>query len=120
MAEEIKDASIVIPRALLTGILINGCLGFGMVLALMYCMGDPSAMINAQSTVIYPFIEVFGQAVQSISGATIMAAIIITVGTAGTVGALASASRMLWSFARDRGFPLWRFMIRVRLKLHCH
>ena len=113
MAEEIKDASIIIPRALLTGIFINGCFGLAMVLALMYCMGDPTAMIDAQATVLYPFYEVFGQAVQSTAGATIMASIIITVGTAGAVGALAAASRMLWSFARDRGFPFWRYLICV-------
>ena len=113
MAEEIKNASAIIPRALLTGIALNGCLGLAMVLALMFCMGDPEAMVAAQTTLIYPVIEVFQQAVQSNAWATVMLSIIVTVGIAGTVGALASTSRMLWSFARDRGFPFWRYLVRV-------
>lgn len=86
----------------------------------MICLGDANAMIEAQKTLLYPFIEVFAQATGSVAGSTVMAAIIVTMGICATVGALASASRMLWSFARDRGFPFWRFLIRVSLCIDLH
>lgn len=113
MCEEINNAAVVVPRALLTGLFINGLLGFSMLIAFIICIGDIDAMLAAQETLIYPFLEVFGQATNSIAGSTAMAALIVVMGICGTVGALASASRMLWSFARDRGFPFWKLLIKV-------
>ena len=116
MCEEIKNSSIVVPQALLTGLFINGVLGISVTLVLMICMGDVDAMVASQETLLYPFIEVFGQATNSLAGSTVMVALIVTMGISGTVGALASASRMVWSFSRDRGFPSWRTFVRVSIR----
>ncbi len=113
MSEEINNASVIVPRALIAGLFINGLLGFGMVLALMICLGNINAMLAAEETLTYPFIEVFGQATGSVTGASVMAALIVTMGVCGTVGALASASRMSWSFARDKGFPFHHILVKV-------
>ncbi|KAE8336754.1 hypothetical protein BDV24DRAFT_167926 [Aspergillus arachidicola] len=40
MAEEVQHASVVIPRALILTVLINGVLGFGMLIGVLFCMGD--------------------------------------------------------------------------------
>jgi hypothetical protein len=40
MSEEIEDAALNVPRAIITTILLNGALGFGMLLALLFCLGD--------------------------------------------------------------------------------
>ena len=130
MCEEIKNSSIVVPQALLTGLFINGVLGISVTLVLMiwceaavlstmldtltpYSMGDIDAMVASQETLLYPFLEVFDQATNSPAGSAVMAAVIVTMGVSGTVGALASASRMVWSFSRDRGFPYWEIFVRV-------
>lgn len=42
-----------------------------------------------------------------------MASIITALALCADVGFLASASRMVWSFARDRGLPGWKFLSRV-------
>ena len=114
MSEEIKNASTVVPRALMLSIIINGALSFVMVLAFMFCLGDPSAALAAQQTLGYPFLEVFQQATNSVVGSALMGAIVATLGVCSTVGSLAISSRLLWLFSRDRGTPLWRHLSKVR------
>ena len=54
--------------------------------------------------------EIFLDATGSIAGATIMASVITVMQISADVGIFASASRMCWSFARDRGLPGWKFL----------
>lgn len=53
----------------------------------------------------FPFIQVFFNATQSYAGTNVMTAIIIIMLTACAVSEVAAASRQIWSFARDAGFP---------------
>ncbi|KAM3077563.1 hypothetical protein ACMFMG_006900 [Clarireedia jacksonii] len=103
MSEEIKGAARTVPRAMLSSIIINGILGFGMLLAILYCQGDISAA--AESPTGYPFIAIFASGVQSIASATVMVSITVFLAWCNAIGCLASASRMMWSFARDNGLP---------------
>ena len=113
MSEEIQGASLAVPRALMLSLLINGVLGFAMILALMFCIGDLEAALESQETLGYPFLEIFLQAVDSKAGATVMASIILALGICSTVGLIAASSRMLWSFSRDHGTPGWRTLVKV-------
>lgn len=106
MSEEIRGAARTVPKAMLWSIMINGFLGFGMLLAVLYCQGDIEAA--AATPTGYPFIAIFASGVQSISGATVMVSITVFMAWCNAVGALASASRMMWSFARDNGLPFAR------------
>ena len=118
MAEEIKNAATVIPRAILFSVGLNGALGFSMLIALLFCLGDPSQVPTTvlQTSLGFPFVQVFLDATQSIPGTAIMASIVLVLGISSTVGLLASSSRMFWSFARDRGLPLWQFVSKVSQK----
>ncbi|APA06522.1 hypothetical protein sscle_02g012920 [Sclerotinia sclerotiorum 1980 UF-70] len=113
MSEEIKKASIVVPRAMLSGLILNGVLGFAMMIAYLFCLGDLDDVLNAQETLGYPFLYVFQTGTGSTAGAAVMGLIVVALGVCSTVGALASSSRMLWSFARDRGVPLWRYWVKL-------
>ena len=113
MSEEIHNASTIVPQALMLSLLINGILGFAMILALMFCIGDVETALDAQKTLGYPFLEIFLQAVNSTAGACIMASLIVFLGICSTVGDFAASSRMLWSFSRDRGTPLWNTLSKV-------
>ncbi|KAI1340854.1 putative GABA permease [Xylariaceae sp. FL0016] len=113
MAEEIKDASTILPISIIASILLNGSLGFAMAIAFVFCIGDLDAAIASQATLGYPFIYVFQQATQSTAGAVVISSIVFILGVCGCVGALASASRMLWSFARDKGVPQWQTLIKL-------
>lgn len=111
MSEEIQNPSINVPRAMITSIILNAFLGFGMLIAVLLCLGDIEDAI--QTPTGYPFMEIFLQATNSVTGSTAMAAIVTTLGVCATIGFVASSSRMTWSFARDRGLPFWKQLSRV-------
>ena len=114
MSEEIKNAAVVVPKAIVFSIVLNGFLGFGIALALIFCIGDIDAALNTKTD--FPFIEIFYQAVQDITGAALMTSLIITLSLCATVGIVASASRQLWAFSRDRAVPGWEHIQRVNPK----
>lgn len=111
MAEEINNAAIVIPRAIMLSVLINGVLGFGMLIAVLFCVGNIDDALKSPTG--YPFIEIFYQATESTAGTVLMCTILLIIGIFGVIGILAAASRQIWSFARDRAVPGWRLWIYV-------
>ena len=114
MSEEIHNASTVVPRSIAVSVILNGILGFSMLLAELFCIGDASAVLNQQ----FPFMTIFLNATQSVAGAAIMVSVIVLLSLCSTIGLLASASRMLWAFSRDRGVPGWRFVSKVSALAH--
>lgn len=113
MAEEVANAAKVIPQALMLSVVINGCLGFGILIATMFCTGADLGGKVGEITG-YPFMGIFLEATNSVSGSQAMSAIIIVIYICALMGLLAAASRQLWSFSRDRGVPGWRLWSRVR------
>ncbi|KAL8846091.1 MAG: hypothetical protein Q9221_008800 [Calogaya cf. arnoldii] len=113
MSEEIANASTNVPRSMIVSILLNGTLGFSMLVAVLFCSGDITSESIIETPTGYPFIAIFVQATQSVGGSTGMAIVIVALGICATIAFLASASRMTWAFARDRGLPMWRYLSKV-------
>ncbi len=111
MSEEIRNAAVVVPWSLMTGLLINGVFGFAMLIATLYCMGDIDARLAENP--VYPFMAIFHNAVGSTSGAAVMSALVVALAFSATTGIIASASRVWWAFSRDRGVPGWRTLKKV-------
>ncbi|KAF4630595.1 hypothetical protein G7Y89_g7543 [Cudoniella acicularis] len=112
IAEEIQDAPRVIPLSMGVSNVLNGAMGFIILLALLFCMpNDVNAVLN--DITLFPFIGIFQYAVGSQAGGTALTCIIVVTEVFATVGALATASRMLWAFARERGLPGSQFLARV-------
>ncbi|KAJ5550591.1 choline transport protein [Penicillium sp. DV-2018c] len=111
MSEEITNASTAVPTSIMLSVLINGSLGFGMLLAMLFCLGDVGAALESPTG--YPFMAIFLQATGSVPGTAVMSSIVTTMGITTSVGMLASASRQFWSFSRDRGIPGWRLWSQV-------
>jgi choline transport protein len=106
MAEEVKDASRVLPHAMITTVIFNGVLGFIMLLTMCFCLGDLNQVLQAPVAAIgVPFIQVFANGVQSNAGATVMTTILIILSTFCCITNIAAASRQLFAFARDKGVP---------------
>ena len=40
MSEEMQNAALNVPRAIFTSVFLNGVLGFAMLMALLFCLGD--------------------------------------------------------------------------------
>ena len=115
MSEEIHNAQVVVPRSIMTGIAINGSLGFVMVVSVLLRLGDMDAVLAENPA--YPFMAVFHQAVQSRAGAAVMASIVMVLTISANVGFSASTSRICWAFARDKGLPGWRQLSKVRARI---
>lgn len=111
MSKEIRNASTVVPRSLITSIMLNGFLGFGILVAVFFCVGDLEAATKSPTG--YPFMEIFIQATGSVSGSTAMVAIITALQICVMIGFVPASSRMTWVFARDRGLPGWKYLRKV-------
>jgi len=115
MSEEVKNASTDVPRSMLMSLGINGTLAVGLLLAVLFSATDLEQLLTEESS-LSPFIRIFQRSVGSDVGATIMVCIIIALEFCSAMGCLAAASRMTWSFARDRGLPFSRALSMVS----CH
>ncbi|PGH16040.1 hypothetical protein AJ79_02020 [Helicocarpus griseus UAMH5409] len=112
MSEEIKDASVVLPRAMMGTALLNGAMGYVMLISYLICMGNIEEVTKSPTG--FPFIQVFYNSTQSHAGASIMTSILIVMCICGSVSNVATASREMFAFARDRGMPFSDFLSYVR------
>ena len=118
MSEEVKDASIVLPRAIIWAASLNGTLGFIMVITFCFTLGNLEDILETPTG--YPFIQVFYNATNSNAGTSVMTAILIANITSACISTVATTSRQTWSFARDRGLPFSSFVSYVtKLRLTC-
>ena len=109
MSEELKDASRVLPSAMMWGSLFNALLGLVMLITLCFCLGpdwqdNVLGFTNPTQTGI-PIIQVLYNSTNSIAATTFMTTILILLSMVGTITCIASSSRQVWAFARDKGFP---------------
>ena len=111
MSEEVRHASITVPRSILISLFINGSIGFAMLIAELFCLQDPESLLAMGLQ--YPFIQIFLQSTRSTVGTALLVAINIFNQIGLNIGNVAAASRMLWSFSRDRGVPGWRYLNQV-------
>lgn len=112
MSEEIKDASIVLPKAIMWAAAVNGGMGFAMVITFCFTMGSVYDIIESPTG--YPFIQAFYNATQSYAGTSIMTALLIVNITSACISTVATVSRQTWAFARDNGLPFSSFIAYVK------
>ncbi|KAK6418208.1 hypothetical protein LTR95_017222, partial [Oleoguttula sp. CCFEE 5521] len=101
MSEETKDATRAIPRAIMWSTYINGFRGFIMAITMIFTLGDLDEILMTPTG--YPFIQVFFNAIKSHVGITLMTVLILLPLIGSVVACVATASRQIWSFARDEG-----------------
>lgn len=119
MAEELRDASRSLPLAMVWTAIVNGAMGFVMIVTFCMMIGDVETALASPTG--YAFIEVFYNATHSKAGTSVMVALFIIMLLFGCVTNFATSSRQLWAFvsspcslpetyltfsqARDRGTP---------------
>ena len=113
MSEEIKNAATIVPKSMIWSLALSGVVGLSMFIAILFCTGDVQKALDTDY--VYPFIEVLVQAMNSTGGSAAIVAILIVVDLGLMIGVVAASSRMLWSFARDRGLPGWHQISKVPL-----
>ncbi|MCJ1461955.1 hypothetical protein MMC07_000555 [Pseudocyphellaria aurata] len=112
MAEELQDASRVLPSAMVWATFFNGLLGLVMLITLCFCLGDVDAVLNSPTGV--PIVQVLYNSTGSMAGTTVLTVVLILLSLVGLITCVAASSRQMWAFARDKGFPFSGFIAFVR------
>jgi choline transport protein len=118
MSEEIKDASLTLPRAMMWTVVINGSLGFVMLVTFCFCLGNVETILSNAD--VMPFVQTFLIATNSHVGTSVMTTILIILTICGCITNVATASRQMFAFARDKGLPFSSFLAHVSLQEEFH
>jgi choline transport protein len=111
MSEELKDASRVLPSAMVWATIFNGILGLSMLITFCFCIGDVDAVLNGPTGI--PVIQVLYNCTGSYAGTVVMTVVLILLSLVGTITCIAASSRQMWAFARDKGFPFSSYIEHV-------
>ena len=120
MAEETRGADFVIPWCVVATSVLNGLLGFGTLLSMLYVTTDIEAVLGSPTGQLgFPFMQIVLDSVGSYAGATVMISIVIAMFIFAVIAFLATASRIVFAFGRDKGLPFWQTMATVRFVYFC-
>lgn len=108
VAEEVEDASINVPRAMWWSYVLNAALGVIMLIVMLFCIGPLEDVLKAQSPYLVLFLNT-----GSDSMAFVLLVVLFILIALGNITALATTSREIWAFSRDKGFPFSRWISRV-------
>lgn len=95
----------------MSSVAVNGVLGFIMLVTLCFTLGEVDKILDTPTG--FPFIQIFYNTTGSIAATNAMTAVLVVTLTASTITEVATASRQLWSFARDEGLPFSSFFAYV-------
>src|SRR5271170_1604480 len=113
-SEEIQCAARDVPRVMVWSVFINGAMGFVWVTTLLYVSPDLSTVLTESNAA--PIIVILSTAFKSVGATIFIELLLIYIAMVASVGLTASASRMMWAFARDKGFPFQQFLTHVSPK----
>ena len=95
----------------MTSVFVNGVLAFVMIITISFTLGDVTRILATPTG--FPFIQIFYDTTNSYVATNLMTTLLIVTLTASIITTIATASRQLWSFARDRGVPFSSFISHV-------
>ncbi|CAA9957250.1 Amino acidpolyamine transporter I [Pyrenophora teres f. maculata] len=114
LAEECKNAAVVVPRALMSTITIGFMTSFSFAIAMMYCIKDLQAVVSTPTGV--PVFEIWRQSTSSDAAATVFLALLMTMALFSLNGCHQTASRLTWSFGRDNAIFGSRWLNKISPK----
>ncbi|KAJ4340945.1 hypothetical protein N0V95_007347, partial [Ascochyta clinopodiicola] len=116
LAEEMPHASRNVPLAMIGSVTINGILGIGYCIMLLFSTGTLDTLLATPTG--FPFMQIFLDATRSSAGATIMSLVITLIAIAATAAGVTSTSRTVWAFARDKATPFDHYFAYVNRSSH--
>ncbi|BCS28349.1 uncharacterized protein APUU_61397S [Aspergillus puulaauensis] len=114
LGEEMNNPAVAVPYCMLGSLAINGTMGFAFLLALLFCMGDLETTLDSPTG--FPVIEIFRSTTNSRGASAAMTSFLILTAWLATIALLASAARMVWSLARDKAIPGYRYLAKLDAK----
>ncbi len=101
LSEETEDASWTIPQVMLAAVASNAVMLLAVGITYIFCIGDLTSVLSTSTG--QPVIQVLFNTTQNNAGTTIITLVIVIILLSACVGQVTTASRQLWSFARDGG-----------------
>jgi choline transport protein len=115
LSEEMEDPRIEVPRAMVGAIGFNGILGFSVLLAILFGLGDMDAALASPTG--YPIIEIFSWMTrQNAAATTALTSTLVFSSAIAALGLIASSSRTVWSAARDGVFPFSHHLAKLSIR----
>jgi amino acid transporter len=119
LGEETRDASKTLPRSIILGAVFNTLLGLIAVVTFCFTAGSASrldALLAPTSPhAEFPVVGIYLRATRSRGGTTAMISVLLLVLFISGTMVVTTASRQLWSFARDGGVPFSGTLAKVML-----
>lgn len=113
MTENVQDASRTIPYSLMVSYVGNAALAFIAAVTLIFCAGN--IQDDLANPNLLPFIVIFHNSTKSKAATILMTLPLQLTGYSAMISQTATASRQLWSFARDGGIPFAHLLAPVSL-----
>jgi choline transport protein len=115
MSEEMHNPKLGVPRAMIGCVVLNALMGFAMLIAILFGMGELDAALSTSTG--FPIIEIFyWMSRENTAATTALCCTIIFSASMATLGLQASASRILWAAARDNVMPGSRWLSKLSTK----
>ncbi|KAK5706031.1 hypothetical protein LTR97_001017 [Elasticomyces elasticus] len=113
LAEELKDASYILPRAMVSSALINYATAFTMIISFVSAI-DPASLEDVLATSTgQPWVAVIRHVTGSQAATIALAVVMCFQLTFTSINQATTSSRQLWAFARDKGVPFHGFLSKV-------
>ncbi|KAF2747794.1 amino acid transporter [Sporormia fimetaria CBS 119925] len=113
MVDETQRPKERVPMAMVSAVVCNSILTIAYYMVLLFCIGDEEAVSMAYS----PILEIYYQATKSKAAATAVLLMHMLITLVSTYNVIASSSRLVWAFARDKGLPMSSFFAVIHPRL---
>lgn len=89
--------------------IMNVIMGIAMLITMLFCIGDLDTVLGSDA----PYLTLFQNTGSSAVAFVLMVYLFILIAL-GNITALATTSRELWAFSRDKGFPCSKWISKVQ------
>ena len=114
LSEELKDASYILPRAMISAAVITYVLGFVTTVTLMFNLGSITEDLADPSG--QPWVAIIYRITGSKGATIVLLLVMIVMFFFCAVNQVTTSSRQVFALARDKGLPCHEFLARVRPK----
>jgi hypothetical protein len=111
--DEVKNVRTRVPYSMIVSTLSNAIMQWGFIICLLFTIGDIEKVMASPTGL--PIIEVYYQATGSKAATNVLVLMSAFIIFFALFNVFASASRLIWAFARDHGLPFHHIFSAVSL-----
>ncbi|KAJ8066091.1 hypothetical protein OCU04_005181 [Sclerotinia nivalis] len=111
LAEEMPRPARDVPIAMVGSVAVNGILGLGYCILLLYSLGDLDELLASPTG--FPFMQLYQNVTNNTAGATILILTVCSIAVAANAAGCTSTSRTYWAFARDSATPYPKYFAHI-------